>query len=166
MNTLVDESDLIKDIYAHFGLAVYYSQCIERTISMGLVTVFNIDVKNMTQEKFDDELGRNFKKTLGTLLKELEKTKNIDDGFQDELSEVLDKRNWITHHYFWDRAIQMMSEEGQLSMIDELNEIADHFQEIDTKLMEMLKDWRRIKGISDERVEEILQKLVSEMPEY
>lgn len=162
MDTLDGESERMRDIYAHFGLAVYYSQCIERTISIGLVTVFNIDVKNMTQEKFDDELGHNFKKTLGALLREVKKSKHIDDDFQAELSEVLDKRNWITHHYFWDRAVQMMGKEGQLSMINELNEIADRFHETDIMLMDILKDWRRFKGISDERVEEILQKLISE----
>nr|WP_321497999.1 hypothetical protein [uncultured Methanolobus sp.] len=166
MDILDAESGRIKDIYAHFGLAVYFSQCIERTISISLVTVFNIDVKNMTREKYDYELGHNFKKTLGSLLNEVQKSKAIDENFQAELFEVLDKRNWITHHYFWDRAIQMMSEEGQLSMIDELREIADRFQKIDTQLMEVLQDWRRIKGISDEIVEEILQDLISKKIQY
>jgi hypothetical protein len=161
VNHLDIESDRIKEVYAHFGLAMYFSQCLERTISMALATVFNLDLMRITREEFDSKLDSNFKKTLGSLLKEMQKTQLIDEEFESELLRVLDQRNWLAHHYFWDHATQFMSEDGQLAMIRELEEIATFFNEMDSKLMDLLKEWRRNKGISDEEVNKILDKMIS-----
>jgi len=161
VNHLDIESDRIKEVYAHFGLAMYFSQCLERTFSMALVTVFNLDLMKTTRGQFDSKLDSNFKKTLGSLLREMKKTQLIDEGLESELLQVLDKRNWLAHHYFWDRAIQFMNKDGQLAMIRELEDITACFHEMDSKLMDLLKEWRRNKGISDEVVQEILEEMVS-----
>jgi hypothetical protein len=162
MEILDEDSYYTREIYAYFGLAIYWSQCLERTISIALISVFNQNVKNMTSELFDFELELNFKKTLGSLLKELNKTQPFDEEhFQEELTELLKQRNWLAHHYFWDRAVHFMNKDGKQTMLEELKKIAIRFQEMDEKLMKMLQDWRRAKGVSDEEVQSIVDGLLS-----
>jgi hypothetical protein len=164
MDCLDEESNRIKEIYAHFGLAIYCSQCLERTISFALLSVFNIDVKNTTREMFDFELERNFKKTLGFLLKELKERQSLNDNeeLHYELVKILYQRNWLVNHYFWDRAIQFMDKNGQVNMLNELEEIAERFHEMDAKIIELVQDWRRTKGISDETVQQTMDEMLSE----
>lgn len=165
MEILDEDLDYTREIYAYFGLAIYGSQCLERTLSIALISVLNPNVINMTSEFFDFELELNFKKTLGSLLKELKKTQYFDDEhFHEELTELLKQRNWLVHHYFWNRAVHFMNKDGQQTMLEELKEIAARFQEMDEKFMKILQDWRREKGISDEEVQSIVDTLLSNYP--
>ncbi len=79
MDNLDEESYFTREVYAHFGLAIYWAQCLERTISIALINDFNPNLKNVTHEIFYFKLELNFKKTLGSLLKELKKTQFFDD---------------------------------------------------------------------------------------
>ena len=40
MNDLDSESYQIREVYALFGLAMYFAQCLERTIGISMVTVY------------------------------------------------------------------------------------------------------------------------------
>ncbi len=148
MNEIDPKSQRIKDVYTYFGVAIYYAQCLERTIAISMATVFGPGPQKITRVQFDILLESHFKKTLGKLIHELRNGSSISDDFESILSEALKKRNWLAHHYFWDRAQKFQTEEGQKDMKEELQEIADYFEKIDKILTLIITNWGKKHGIT------------------
>ncbi|MFZ3166799.1 MAG: hypothetical protein WA130_04225 [Candidatus Methanoperedens sp.] len=161
MNELDPESQRIKDVYAYFGVVMYYAQCLERTTAISLATVYGPGPQKITRTQFDVLLESNFKKTLGKLIHELRNGSSISDDFESILSEALKKRNWLAHHYFWDRAQKFKTEEGQKDMKEELQEIADYFKEIDKNLTLILTNWGKKYGVTAEMIQQEFDILVN-----
>ncbi len=158
MNSHVEEE--IKEIYALFGSAIYFNQCIERQLGILLII---LDFQERDKEihlSYDILLNSYFHKTLGHLIKHLTQKIEISDKFEVTIREALDKRNWLTHHYFWDRAIQMNTEDGREFMVEELEEINLSLESVDTQLTEICRNLERQYGVTDEIIEKELNNLL------
>lgn len=66
-----------------------------------------------------------------------------DPDLDRALNRALEKRNWLVHHYFWERAAEFMTRVWAAP--DDLR-----------------TDGHRTRGISDARVQEIAQELIGE----
>lgn len=51
--------------------------------------------------------------------------------FESRLREAQTLRNWIVHHYFWERAAAFVTPDGRLKMLTELDEMSDKLHELD-----------------------------------
>ncbi len=162
MPDLDPESEEIKEIYAQYGLAAYQAQCLERSMAILLAVAYGPDPSNITRGQFDELLHSNFKKTLGTLLKLMQKTTSFPEEFESSLSNALVRRNWLIHHYFWDRAGHFMSEGGRRHMLQELKQVSELFSSIDNGLQDICDDWSQKHGISEKLIEEFTQKIMEE----
>lgn len=160
MEQLDLESDQIKEVYACFGLAIYQAQCLERQLAILLSTEYGLGPKKMTRDQYDELLQSFFVKTLGSLIKHLRQSVDISDDLDSILIEALKKRNWLAHHYFWEKAGQFMTEKGRIQMIRELQSIADFFNRIDQQLSEITHKWAERHGITEEFLERQLGELV------
>ena len=67
-----------------------------------------------------DDVNR---KTFGTLLKHLKSIVNIDDDIIKVTDEALERRNYLTHHFFRAHNFALFSEDGRKMMLAELKEI-------------------------------------------
>ena len=153
MNDLDSESYQIREVYALFGLAMYFVQCLERTIGISMVTVYGPGTQKITREQFDISLESYFKKTLGNLIHEFRKSSTIADDFESTLKEALTKRNWLAHNYFWERAEKFKTENGREDMKEELQKIANYFEEIDHNFTLIIIDWGEKHGITEEMIQ-------------
>lgn len=54
------------------------------------------------------------------------------------LTEALEKRNWLAHHYFRESSERIISVDSGQKMIDELVEIQSMFQRADSALDEVV----------------------------
>jgi hypothetical protein len=160
MEQLDLESDQIKEVYAYFGLAIYQAQCLERQLAILLSTEYGPGPKKMTRDQYDELLQSFFVKTLGSLIKHLRQSVDISDDLESILTEALKKRNWLAHHYFWEKAGQFMTEKGRIQMITELQGIADFFNSIDQQLSEITHKWADRHGITEELLQRHLEELV------
>ena len=73
-----DESDQVRDVYAHFGLAVYLAQCIEQSIFQHLLFLGHIPraIGSYTTRAgwvsaFDEFESREWIQTMGKLVRRL-----------------------------------------------------------------------------------------------
>jgi hypothetical protein len=155
-DTLDPESYRIREVYAYYGLTMYHIQCLERTLAMLEATVYNSNADHITKSQFDSILERNFKKTLGQLIFTIKKAIDLPDNFEKKLSDALEKRNFIAHHYFWARAIKFSHTRGQEEMITELSQLSAYFEEMDKELYLVLRKWGNAKGVTDNRIYQIM----------
>jgi hypothetical protein len=153
------DSEQCKEVYARFGLAAYLAQCFEKSLEVFLLLDRKLTDREMTLQKFDALQTSLQKKTLGSLIKEFRKYVEINDEYERVLTDALDKRNFLTHHYFWERAAHFMSEGGRNLMIDELFEMADHFQRADIVVRAMYEAIGKVLGLTEDMIQQAGVKL-------
>src|SRR5690606_33917830 len=117
----------VKDIYAHFGLAIYQAQCLEHGLVNALVFLDHIPkrrkfAKSATEwaDSVDSFMESKFEYTLGRMIRELGEVTPVESGLQDLLSLALKRRNWLAHGYFKDRAEDFLTKTGRAKMLSEL----------------------------------------------
>lgn len=69
------------------------------------------------------------------------------------LGRALEKRNWLAHHYFRERADEFVTDAGRLRMIEELEVMRQLFEDADDALDLFVKPVRERHGITDEWIE-------------
>ena len=100
-----DENGKHKLIYAYFGLSVYKSQCLEETFS-NMLLLHRICNKSLNLlEDIDKEILNSSKKTMGNLIREVRNEYNFTDKLEEDLLEILNKRNYLVHKYFKDNIV-------------------------------------------------------------
>jgi hypothetical protein len=98
-------------------------------VAFAYLTLF-ADTDNVTPEMTElfrrnsDEINC---KTFGTLLKRIKKHVTIDDNITAIIDEALEKRNYLTHHFFRSHNFAIHSAEGRRTMIKDIKECAKKF---------------------------------------
>ena len=149
-----------REVFARFGLAMYYAHCLESQIGLLLATKFNQKFLQATPEQRDAIFKSEAKKTLGCMVRDLGNKAHLSTTLKSRLREAVELRNWLAHRYFWDRARKIKTLEGREQMIFELQEKADFFKELDREFTELLFQWFYSMGGSKEEFELELAKFV------
>ena len=160
------KSEQIREVCARFGLAMYQAQCLERQLALILTTKYWPGPTRITGRDFDSHLERLFKKTLGQLVNEIGTIVEVSEGEKEQLKDALNKRNWLAHQYFWDRAVEFLSESGRASMISELQEVAENFQALDEILTNRTHEWAETFGITQQLIDEHKERLLQGRTDY
>jgi hypothetical protein len=138
------ETELIREVYARFGLAMYYGQTLEFGIINQLIVSSISDGTYNTYEEAEAAVVRLFRETMGSLNRRL-----IDSGMNlthldDDLLRSVHLRNFLAHHYFRERALTFQTPDGRRQMIVELDQAASFLREMGERLdaltMEILKE--------------------------
>ena len=143
-------------VFAAYGLAVFLAQCVER----GLITLLttycahaplgSAEAAGWTRQDHDSARRAFERRTMGQLLKALaphltmERLKHLDGS----LGTALDRRNWLAHHYFWQRALDFCTAAGQLKMLRELEDASTLFTTLNTELGAILDEWATAHGVT------------------
>ena len=150
-------SEEIRDIYAHFGLAIYQAQCLEHGLVNALVVLDHIPSKRKLatslkewSESLDSFMESKFEFTLGRMIRELSAVTAVDPGLQSVLSLALKRRNWLAHGYFKDRAEDFLTQKGRAKMLAELLESQQLLADADAALEHATKPARERIGLTDE----------------
>lgn len=155
------EDDHVKEVYAHFGLAMYMAQVLEHGIvnAFVLLELLPKTKGKWTPDEVEYYMNTEFEKTLGRLIRKLRTLTTIGDDFENLLGRTLKKRNWLAHDFFRERAQEFMSATGRNLMIKELQESRDLFKDADRQLDFIITPLMKKVGLTDEIVEEHLRKM-------
>ena len=144
------ERDLLtRDVYAHYGLALYLAQCLEHQLVNALIygkllpsvagytkalgPITRADFEN----RFDLFTNEHFDETMGGLITRLKDTRKLPGDFDvQELMRARDVRNFLAHRYFKVRAEDFISIVGMHRMLAELYEAQQLFDRVDTAMTE------------------------------
>ncbi|MDO7905737.1 hypothetical protein Q5741_04830 [Paenibacillus sp. JX-17] len=134
------DSEHSKELFAYFGLAVYYSQALEQQLVNLLVLTKLADGKDLSEAEIEDLYHRKLGSSLGQLVHEIRHNFEFTDEEVIQLNEIWKQRNYIVHDYFKKRIQETFSPAGRSRMIRELSNFKDRAQELEQKLQRYARD--------------------------
>lgn len=149
----MERDDLVRDVYAHFGVAIYKAQVLEHGLANAMTYASKAAGRLSTLPDFDAFIESKFEKTLGALIADLKRHVQIDSTLESTLKAALTKRNWLAHHYFRERSEAFMSDEGCNDMISELEAATDLFDRADKALDVVSKPLAAKIGVTDDLID-------------
>ena len=153
------DDDLIREVYASFGLAYYQSECLHRELCMILAWSGLPSPDLITRPRVAERLAHAFSLTLGDVAAKLEGV--LPAELRGELREAVDRRNFLAHHFWFERAHLMFSVEDVHELIVELNEDTELFDRLDTQLSEWSEPKLRALGLTDEVMQASLRRILA-----
>lgn len=153
----MSEDEQTREVYAHAGLALYWAQCFEMSLSNFLLLMKRMDGDLISESEFNSYEAGLQKQTLGKLLNSVRKIAVLDDKAFEFVNAALDKRNFIAHHYFRERAEGFFSGKGKSAMIDELIHIQNVFRRADAVGSSLAGAVGMALGITEEHIETELE---------
>lgn len=146
-----DDDDRSKLVYAYFGLAGYWIQCLEQTFENMIIlgTLKNQDSLNKEfVDNFYYELDKS-KDTMGGLLRKVKRIYSISEDHIIELSELLEKRNYLIHGYFKANSFKWVTNEGKLEMILEFVDFVQKTVKTDKELNGYYRKYLESFGVTE-----------------
>jgi hypothetical protein len=155
-----EDSEQIKVVYAHAGLALYWAQCLEKSLENFLILHGRVSGKCVTLAELDALEERVEAQTLGTLITETRKHVPFESGAAELIATAARRRNFLAHRFFKQRGEAFMSTAGRDQMITELTEVCECFRNADTVATVICKALLKVLGVSDPMIERELERLV------
>jgi hypothetical protein len=128
-----------REVYAYFGLAVYYGQVLEHGIVNAMVVLRLPHRDRFTKGDIDAFMDQQFENTLGKLIKNLRAELTLPSDLEDLLRQALKTRNWLCHDYFRERAIESMTSAGRDKMLAELEDARELLSRADKRLSDVVQ---------------------------
>ena len=153
--------ELIRDLYATFGLAYYQSECLHRGLCIALTYLDLPQANFLTGPRVEELLAQSFSLTLGEVVENLEGV--LPAKWNIEVQKAVELRNFLAHHFWFDRAHLMHNIDNVKLLIDELNGYADKFDKLDVRISgwSKLKEKQEQLGITDATLEDSLIKILA-----
>ena len=145
-----------REVFARFGLALYFAQCLERQIGLLLASMYNQEFLQVPPENRDAFFDREAKKTPGRMAKDLGNEAHLSPTLECRLRKAVELRNWLVHRYFSERDREIATLDGREQMIFELQEKAAFFEELDDEFTALLRKWFFSMGGTKEELESAL----------
>lgn len=155
------ESEHIQEVFAHFGEAVYQAQCLEKQMVILLGCLYAPSPDKMSRRRLDELFDANLEQTFGALKKEIQSRIALPTDMDVKLERAAESRNWLAHHYWWDRASEFTSFSGRQKMMTELNELTTLFSELDGVFTGMVKKWAFQHGLTQKDFDDSLVEFLS-----
>lgn len=158
---LEDDNGKHKLVYSYFGLAVYFSQCLEETFSIMLWTnrICSKDIKTNKEVNDIIDLFENTKKTMGNFINEVKQNYNLPNDLKEDLKKILNKRNYLVHKYFKLEIQKFYTEIGQKEMIQYFTAFVDETKVIDNKLKSYYDVYINKLGITEEFIQQTMNEM-------
>ena len=163
------DDEEVRDVYAYYGLAMYWASCLEQSIFQHLLffdhfprAFASYENAEKWEREFDEFESKEMKQTMGKLVRRLKESGQPTTKIEASLDQSLKARNWLVHSYFPDRAVQFMLSDGRIEMISELQSLRDQFMDCANAIDELSKPILEKHGFTEEFQQRALDELVNE----
>jgi hypothetical protein len=141
-------SDDVKEVYARFGLAYYQAEVLYR----GLCNLYCASqvppTGPVTRHRVEEHLRTAFEMTLGQLLPRLQTI--LPPPLFERLAVALERRNFIAHHFWYERIHLMPGLSGIEAMVAELTQDTELFEELDREVEKIIEPLHVRAGLTPE----------------
>lgn len=151
-DTQVPESEQSKELFAYFGLAVYYGQALEQQLTNLLLLTKLSHGKTPTDADLTDLYQRKLSNSLGQLIKEIQHHFPFSEKETAQLQEVWKERNHIVHDYFKERIQETFTPTGRTQMIRELKRFKNKARRLEIKLQGYCTEMYAKLGLEEEHM--------------
>ena len=157
------DEEQTRDVYAHYGLAMYLAQILEHGIVNSLVILRLPKKDKYTCQDIDEFMAGRFEKTLGALIKQLRSEAALSHNLEPYLVQALNRRNCLAHNYFREKAKKFVTRNGRDEMLQELQNDQQLFESADEQLSEAVRSIRVKHGVTDSVYEEEYNRICVEL---
>lgn len=154
--------ELIREVYARFGLAYSNSECLHKTLCHIYALASFRDREDITRPRLEEKLAYTYSLTLGQVKDEIKEL--IPEQLFSQLDEGVDKRNFLAHHFWFERAHLMFSTTGLNQILQELDKYSCLFQRLDEMASTYLEAQNKKFGLTDEIFQACLREVISGKP--
>jgi hypothetical protein len=127
-----------KTMFANYGLTAVAALGLEKLIMLLIAAIDNIGKGDLPKEMLDEYLQQHSKRSLGVLIRELEKKIILSSDLKTDLQRALIDRNMIIHHFFVHEYETMLLDEGPSRLSNQLRSIRDSFVAVQSKIDDLL----------------------------
>lgn len=142
------ELDLIRELYARYGLAYYNSECLHKELCNTFAVVTFQKTEDVTRPRLEEKLSHAYSLPLGPLVEALREYLPTD--LYIELNQIVDMRNFLAHHFWFERAHLMFTESGIIKMLEELDSYSLDFHRLDEKVSTYFGPKNQALGLTEE----------------
>lgn len=129
--------EILKDLFYNFGLAYYHSECLCRQLCIMYAVCSFRSLDDATRSRYEEKLTYAFSLTMGKIFEEVKGM--IHKEIHVKIEEAIKKRNFIAHDFWYEKAHMLFSMENVQKLIDDLNDCANLFNEIDEILCNIFR---------------------------
>lgn len=151
------EDEQMREVYARFGLTVYFAQVFEAGAVNVIVLQDIIDGKVQSAEGVDEHFDRLFAAVLGRHVGTLADRLAAEDV--QLCRQALAERNRLAHRYWREEIEKTATEEGRQSMVDDLDVARDLFMRADDALERVVYRIGEPVGVTSELVQEMVEEM-------
>jgi len=152
-------NDLVREMYAQFGLAYYNSEVLHRGLCI-ILAMSDLQRKDlMTSPRIEEHLARAFSLTLGNVIIEL--AGKLPPQYSTRLDVVLEKRNFLAHHFWFDRAHLMFKVDQIQELIDELDGYTNLFSRLNEEISMWFHSQQIELGLTDDLLNDCLTHILA-----
>jgi hypothetical protein len=151
----------IKDVYAHFGLSYYMAEVMHRGLCNLYVLLQSPDAGN-TRLRVEEQMSYTFSTTLGELAPKVEAV--FPEDIRPIIREAVERRNFLAHHFWYERVHLMVSSEGCSRMVEELEKDRVLFETVDRHTDLVTEEQHARVGITTELIDSALAETLAGKP--
>jgi hypothetical protein len=161
LESIEPESWLNREVFARFGVALYFSQVLEYRIVALILWTGIRDSRYRTLEESEAETAELFKLTMGKVRQTLMSRRPDAEHLEEELTRAVRMRNFLAHEYFLQRVGVLHTEAGRIKMLEELGKAAAFFEDVGDKIESLTEQIVEAAGW-DQRLPEIRESIEQE----
>ena len=151
--------ELRRDLFARFGLAYYHSECLHRELCIAFACSELPPPALITQPRVEELMSRAFSLTLGEVIGELEGV--LPDELRKNALTALERRNFLAHHFWFDRVHLMFNVRNTRQLITELDDDIQLFDELDACVSEYSRSILAGLGVTAEMQADSLSRVIA-----
>ena len=154
------EAELLMAVYARYGLAMHYCAMIEwDVLSLMMATRMKRSVR-LDLSDVTALLEGAYKDTIDRLIGDLADDVDADRSLAEELHGAFEIRRRLQNGYFRLRALELLSAEGRLRMLKEMNAACQLLQTVHDRATSLASDVGSKHGLDKEILLEELRRLM------
>lgn len=162
MTSGYDEDEHCKRVFARAGVALYQAQVLEAAFQHLLVVIGIVSGEVGTQSSFVELEEKLRGYTLGRLIRDFQNGASLTPGAEELVEKALERRNFLAHHFFKERAVAFMGRQGREAMVEELLSYEDLFVRAEALISAMGDALRVHIGVPQEKVQREFERLARE----
>lgn len=148
-------SDEVKKVYACFGLAYYHAEVLHRGLCNLYVLSRIPDKGGTTRPRIAEHLTDAYSATLGRIVSLV--LPLLPDGLVTQLQLAIDQRNFLAHHFWFERIHLTSTSEGVRELLEELGQYSRVFQQLDVEVEKHSEPFHERAGITQDTIREALE---------
>lgn len=156
------DAEELRELFARFGRAYYFADVLHRGILNLCAFSRRSERGPVTRLRLEEHLRDAFKLSLGQAA--LEVRSYFTTKVAEEFNEVVERRNFLAHHFWYERAHLMTSADGVGVMICELDALADLFQRFDAEVESVTKPLLANLGVTSAMLAQCLDEVLQGEP--